>query len=48
MNVELDDLDVFEASLGFCLDDLFPHARKTEAPLIYIEDKDYEFNVDPE
>lgn len=46
--MELDDLDEFEASLGSCLDDLFPDARKTEAPVIYIKDKDYEFNVDPE
>lgn len=48
MNMELDDLDELEASLGSCLDDLFPDARKTKAPVIYIKDKDYEFNVDPE
>jgi hypothetical protein len=48
MNMELDDLDEFEASLGSCLDDLFHVARETEAPMIHIKDKDYEFNVDPE
>jgi hypothetical protein len=41
-------LDEFEASLSSCLEDLFPNARKTEAPMIYIKDKDYEFNVEPE
>jgi hypothetical protein len=48
INIELDDLDEFETSLGSCLHDLFPVARKTEAPVIYINDKDYEFNVDPQ
>jgi hypothetical protein len=48
MNAELDDLDEFEASLSSCLDDLFPDARKTEAPVIYIKDIHYEFNVEPE
>jgi hypothetical protein len=47
MNIELDDLDEFETSLGSCLDDLFHDAIKTEAPVIYIKDKDYEFYVDP-
>jgi hypothetical protein len=46
MNVKLDDLDEFEASLSSCLDDLFLDARKVEAPVIYIKDKDYEFNVE--
>jgi hypothetical protein len=41
-------LDEFEASLGSCLDDLFPVARKTEVLVIYIKYKDYKFNVDPE
>jgi hypothetical protein len=47
MNVELDDLDEFEASLSSCLEDLFPNARKIETPVIYIKDRDYEFNVEP-
>ena len=46
--MDLDDLDKFEASLSSCLGDLFPVARESEAPVIYIKDKDYEFNVDPE
>jgi hypothetical protein len=48
MNAKLDDLDEFEARLSICLDDLFLDARKTEAPMICIKDKDYEFNVEPE
>jgi hypothetical protein len=48
MNTELDDLDEFEASLSSCLEDFFPDARKTKAPVIYIKDKDYEFNVESE
>jgi hypothetical protein len=47
MNIDLDDLDKFEASLSSCLGDLFPVARKSEASTIYIKDKDYEFDVDP-
>jgi hypothetical protein len=48
MNAKLDDLDEFECSLSSCLEDFFPNARRTEAPVIYIKDKDYEFNVEPE
>ena len=48
MNIDLDDLDKLEASLSSCLGDLFHVARESEAPVIYIKDKDYEFDVDPE
>ena len=48
MNADLDDLDEFEASLSSCLEDFFPNARKTEAPVIDIKDKYYKFNVEPE
>jgi hypothetical protein len=48
MNIDLDDLDKFEASMSSYLGDLFVVARESEAPVIYIKDKDYEFDVGPE
>jgi hypothetical protein len=47
MNLDLDDLDKFGASLSTCLGDLFPVASKIDAPAIYIKDKYYQFIVDP-
>jgi hypothetical protein len=41
-------LDEFEASLSSCLEDLFHVAIKSEAHVVYIRDKYYEFNVHPE
>lgn len=46
MNLDFDDLDKFDASLSTCLGELIPVSSKTDAPAIYIEDKDYEFIVD--
>jgi hypothetical protein len=48
MNLDLDDLDKFDASMSTSLGELFPVASKMDAPAIYIKDKDYEFNVDSE
>ena len=49
MSLDLDDLDKFEASLStFALGELFPVASKCNEPAIFIKDKDYEFEVNPE
>jgi hypothetical protein len=34
--------------MSSCLGYLFPVARESEAPTIYIKDKYYEFDVNPE
>jgi hypothetical protein len=39
MNLDLDDLDKFDASLSTCLGDLFPVANKIDAPAIYNKHK---------
>jgi hypothetical protein len=47
INIDLDDLDKFEAGLSSCLGDLFCVSRESEVHAIYIKEKDYEFNVNP-
>jgi hypothetical protein len=44
----LEDLDKPDDYKNLSLDEFFPPARKSNGSAIYIKDKGYEFNVDPE
>jgi hypothetical protein len=48
MDMDLDDLDKFDANMHTSLWDLFPIARKTDEQIVYIKDGAYEFSVKPD
>jgi hypothetical protein len=45
MDMDLGDLDNFDATAHTSLRDLFPIASKSDEPIIYIEDSSYEFSA---
>jgi hypothetical protein len=48
MDLDLDDLDNFDAIMHTSLGDLFPTASKTDEPIVYIKDSASEFSVKPD